>query len=172
MGEEVTGVKSSVNIGFSEDSTQPEDTPINSSAAYAMYMRLERHVSGPVANGEAYLHKVALNLANDLVRQRHREQARDGAWHEASAGDDAQGEADPAPSPEREVAARQQLARVGAAITALPERAGDVFRRHRLHGESHGEIAAALGISRSAVEKHMATAMRHLAEALSDVEEN
>lgn len=137
-----------------------------------LWLRLERHVSGPVANGEAYLHKVALNLANDLVRQRHRGRARDGAWHEASAGDDAQGEADPAPSPEREVAARQQLARVGAAITALPERAGDVFRRHRLHGESHGEIAATLGISRSAVEKHMATAMRHLAEALSDVEEN
>jgi RNA polymerase sigma factor (sigma-70 family) len=137
-----------------------------------LWLRLERTDSGPVVNGEAYLHKVALNLANDLVRQRSRSGARDAAWLETSAGNDVDGQADPAPSPEREVAGRHQLAKVSAAIAVLPERAGDVFRRHRLEGESHAEIAATLGISKSAVEKHMANAIRHLAEALSEKEAN
>lgn len=135
-----------------------------------LWLRLERTDSGLVANGEAYLHKVTLNLANDLVRHRSRSGARDAAWLETSAGDDADGLADPAPSPEREVAGRHQLAKVSAAIAMLPERAGDVFRRHRLEGESHAQIAAALGISKSAVEKHMANAIRNLAEALSEQE--
>lgn len=135
-----------------------------------MWFRLERSESGPIANPEAYLHKIALNLANDLVRHRSRSSVRDASWYSTQSGDDESGQADPAPSPERVVAGRQQLAKVSAAIAALPERAGDVFKRHRLNGESHSEVAAALGISRSAVEKHMATAMRHLAETLNEQE--
>lgn len=137
-----------------------------------LWLRLEHHRGGPVTSGEAYLHKIALNLANDLVRQRHRGQVRDGAWHDANSGDGPQQEADPAPSQERTLDARQQLARVESAIAAMPERARDVFRRQRIMGESHADIAASLGITKSAVEKHMATAMRHLAEMLFDGEED
>ncbi|MEG8041644.1 sigma factor-like helix-turn-helix DNA-binding protein [Sphingomonas sp. LR59] len=43
-----------------------------------------------------------------------------------------------------------------------------VFRRHKIVGLSHAEVAAEFGISRSAVEKHIAVALRHLRKALND----
>lgn len=135
-----------------------------------MWLKLDRLQSGPVASPDAYLHKMALNLANDLVRQRSRSHARDAAWLDASSGDDLSGESDPAPSPERLVAGRQELLRLSAAVAALPDRAREVFQRHRLNGESHSDVAAAMGISKSAVEKHMATAMRHLLIAMDEGE--
>lgn len=130
-----------------------------------LWLKLDRSETGPVTSPDAYLHKMALNLANDLVRARGRSGARDKAWLEATGG-----EADPAPSQERQLSGQQQLAVLQKAIAALPERAGEVFRRHRLEGESHGEIAAALGISKSAVEKNMATAMRYLLDAMNQAE--
>ncbi len=39
---------------------------------------------------------------------------------------------------------------------------------HKIEGLTHGEVAARLGISRSAVEKHMAVAMTHLRRLLAD----
>src|SRR3546814_14305713 len=39
---------------------------------------------------------------------------------------------------------------------------------YRFENRSQGEIAAIMGISRSGVEKHMALAMKHLRNALSD----
>jgi len=41
-----------------------------------------------------------------------------------------------------------------------------VCRRHKLDGLSHAEVAAEFGITRSAVEKHIAVALRHLREAI------
>jgi RNA polymerase sigma-70 factor (ECF subfamily) len=38
---------------------------------------------------------------------------------------------------------------------------------HKFEGLSHPQVAAALGISRSAVEKHVMAALRHLAARLS-----
>jgi DNA-directed RNA polymerase specialized sigma24 family protein len=42
-----------------------------------------------------------------------------------------------------------------------------VLRLHKFDGLSHGEVAARLGISKSAVEKHMAVAMAHLRRLLA-----
>ena len=53
------------------------------------------------------------------------------------------------------------------AIGQLPPGAARVFKRHKLDGLSHGEVAAELGISRSAVEKHIAVALRHLRELMA-----
>ena len=69
---------------------------------------------------------------------------------------------DPTPSPERQLSDRQELDRLTKAVRAMPERAQQVFRLHRIDGNSHAEVADALGISKSAVEKNMATAMKHL----------
>jgi len=43
-----------------------------------------------------------------------------------------------------------------------------VLKMHKLDGLSHGEVAAQLGISKSAVEKHMAVAMAYLRRLLKD----
>lgn len=75
---------------------------------------------------------------------------------------------DPSPSPEQQLSDRIELAALLAAIRSLPERAQLVFRRHRLDGLSHGEVARELGISKSAVEKNMATAMKHLLRTKMD----
>jgi RNA polymerase sigma-70 factor (ECF subfamily) len=58
-------------------------------------------------------------------------------------------------TPEQDAISRDLLARIGAAIDALPPRCREVFVLHRIHGLSHAEVARQLGISRSAVEKHV-----------------
>jgi RNA polymerase sigma factor (sigma-70 family) len=132
-----------------------------------LWLRLETAHKGPVENPVAYLHKMTLNLANDFVRGRNRQNARDKAWSDLNSGDGPMHDADPAPSQERLLSDKQQLFLLANAIRALPERARDVFQRHRIDGLSHAEVAAEMGISKSAVEKHMATAIRHLHASLN-----
>jgi RNA polymerase sigma factor (sigma-70 family) len=50
--------------------------------------------------------------------------------------------ADEAPGPERQVSARQELARVRALITALPDRCREIFELRRIQGVPQREIAA------------------------------
>jgi RNA polymerase sigma-70 factor (ECF subfamily) len=67
------------------------------------------------------------------------------------------------PDAEAVYEARERLARLAAAIAALPPQCRRVFTLHKLHGLSHAEVATRLNISRSAVEKHMSAALKHLA---------
>lgn len=60
------------------------------------------------------------------------------------------------PTPEIQVADRQELRRLARAFAQLPERVRQVFRLRRIEGLSQKEVAAAMGISQSTVEKHMA----------------
>ena len=60
------------------------------------------------------------------------------------------------------VAARQRLALLTEALKELSPQTQRVFRMHKFEGLSHPEVAAAIGISRSAVEKHMMAALKHL----------
>jgi RNA polymerase sigma factor (sigma-70 family) len=133
-----------------------------------LWIKLGETPSGPVANPRAYLYKMALNLGNDMVRSRMRQQKREAAWSDLMvAAADTQA-VDPAASPERQLADRMELDQLLSAIRDLPERAQLVFRRHRIDGMSHAEVAAELGISKSAIEKNMATAMKHLIRAMQD----
>ncbi len=75
---------------------------------------------------------------------------------------------DDRPSAFDAVVGRERVARLAAALAGPPEGAMRVFRRHRIDGASHAEIAAELGITRSAVEKHVAVALRHLRKALDE----
>ena len=69
------------------------------------------------------------------------------------------------PSLDRELDARDELRATSTALAQLPERTRSVFTLRRLDGLSFAEIAARLGISVSAAEKHMLRAMRHLLAA-------
>ena len=60
------------------------------------------------------------------------------------------------PSPETEAIGRDELDRLGRAISALPARMQEVFRLRRIDGLSQREVAEKIGISESTVEKHMA----------------
>jgi len=135
-----------------------------------LWFRVQAADSGPVANGRAYLFRMAHNLVLDRLRERRRRQQRDGSWiFQAGAGTTADGEQiDPGRSAESELMAGEELKRLSAAIEQLPAGAKRAFCMHKLEGLSHSEVAARLGISRSGVEKHVAVAMQHLRNAFED----
>ncbi|MEG3164416.1 sigma-70 family RNA polymerase sigma factor [Sphingomonas sp. PB2P19] len=123
---------------------------------------------GPIGNPLAYLHRVGMNIVLDRVRARGRRERRDAGYVETTTvvvGAAAIGES---PSAFDAVVARDRVARLAAVLAGPPEGAMRVFRRHRIDGVSHAEIAAELGITRSAVEKHIAVALKHLRKAIDD----
>ncbi len=67
-------------------------------------------------------------------------------------------------SPEHVFLVRERLARATAILLELPERTRVVFVLRRLEGMKYLDIAARLGISVSAVEKHMERAVVRLTE--------
>jgi RNA polymerase sigma-70 factor (ECF subfamily) len=117
-----------------------------------LFVRLETQAIGPVGEPRAYLYRMADNLFLDRRRAETRRSVRERRWGEQ--------ESDPRPTPERELQGRERLAMVSAALAALPERTVDIFRRFRLDGQSQRLIAGDLGISLSAVEKHLQRAYR------------
>ena len=131
-----------------------------------IWLHIARSETGPIANPLAYLHRVGMNIVLDRVRARRRRERREQGWSDAVI-DMAGGEAvDESPSPYAVAEGQQRIRALATAIDQLPPGAARVFRRHKLDGLSHAEVADELGISRSAVEKHIAVALRHLRVAL------
>jgi len=128
-----------------------------------LVVKLENHKSGPVAEPRAYLYRMAENLLLDRIRSDGRRRGREQAWVAARAG--AALDADDRPTAEEILIARERLALVSAALAGLPERTLFVFRRYRIEGVPQREIAAELGISLSAVEKHLQKAYQVVVEA-------
>jgi RNA polymerase sigma factor (sigma-70 family) len=135
-----------------------------------LWIKLETVPPGPVANGRAYLYRMAQNLVLDRVRERRRRERREQNWTTQETGVAPNGGevADAAPNAEEVLAERDEVARIASAIANLPEGARRAFRLHKIEGLSHGEVAERLGISKSGVEKHMAVAMKYLRRALMD----
>lgn len=135
-----------------------------------LWVRLSGVSPGPVANGRAYLFRMAQNLVLDRLKLRRRSGARDHHWLRSEFGDGAVASepVDQSRSVEQALIDREDVDRLAFAVAALPRGAARAFRLHKLDGLSHGEVAARLGISKSGVEKHMAVAMAHLRRSLTD----
>jgi RNA polymerase sigma factor (sigma-70 family) len=69
-------------------------------------------------------------------------------------------------SPERSAGASEQLQVLVQAMENLPPRCRQVIWMRRVEERSQKEVAARLGIGEAMVEKHVAKAMRRLADAL------
>ncbi len=111
-------------------------------------------------DGSALLFRMANNLMLDRLRSRTRASARDEGWRSLQGAGDHQ--AADNPSAEDVVAGRQRLAAVMATLETLPPQVAKAFRLHKLEGFSHAETAAAMGVSRSSVEKHVSAALKAL----------
>lgn len=119
-----------------------------------------------IQNPVAYLYRLGSNLMLDKLRGERRTAHRDGAWLDSQTTRVGVHEISAEPSAEAAVAARQRLALLTQALTELSPQTQRVFRMHKFEGLSHPQVAAELGISRSAVEKHMMAALKHLAARL------
>ncbi len=111
----------------------------------------------PVEHLGGYVLKTASSVMADWVRRRS---SREAALHVAFDAD-LHGEHDI--NPERVLGGKEDLHAATAALLSLPERTRTVFLLHRLEGRKYRDIAAHIGISVSAVEKHMVRAISHLA---------
>jgi RNA polymerase sigma-70 factor (ECF subfamily) len=119
-----------------------------------------------VRNAPGYLYRLGSNLMLDRLRGERRSAVRDQAWRESNRTVLGVEEVAEDPSADDAVAARQRLAAIVEVIRHMPEQTQRVFRMHKFEGLSHAEVAQALGVSRSAVEKHIMAALKRLAERL------
>ena len=127
-----------------------------------IYVRLATADIGAVDNPTAFLYRLGTNLMLDRVKQQRRAQIRDDAWHSSrstrAGGEDVVDD----PPADEVVSGRQRLEKLMVALEQLPQQRKTAFRLHKLEGLSHAATAATMGISRSAVEKHIIAALRQL----------
>jgi RNA polymerase sigma-70 factor (ECF subfamily) len=111
-------------------------------------------------HAKGYIFRAAVN------RWRDRERRRVTHGTEVQWTDNAAFSRDEEITPERVLGVEQELQLVVVALSELNERTRDVFMLARLEQMKQAEIAAIFGISISAVEKHLAKAVAHLARCL------
>lgn len=104
---------------------------------------------------QAFILRVASNIASDLLRKERRHTAR-------SINDEALllGIADSYPSPEAFAIDRDQLRQLVLALSRLAPKPRQALLMSRCDGRSHAEIADQLGVSESMVAKYLAQALR------------
>jgi RNA polymerase sigma-70 factor (ECF subfamily) len=126
-------------------------------------LNLSRDGIGRVDQPRAYLYRAASNQLLLHRRAAGRRVQRERDWVDAQSGEGR--EVDDRPSAEAQMIAREQLVVLQAVLDGLPERTRTIFRRFRLNGEPQRQIAADLGVSVSAVEKHLTRAYEAIADA-------
>ena len=123
---------------------------------HAAYLRLLRYrAQQTVDNVGAFLVRTAVNIGVDNYR--HDRFIADVAPENA-------GICENSPLQDEVLAARARLERVRQGLSRLTPRTREVFLMHRLDDMKYREIAERLGISQSAVEKHIAKAALFLTE--------
>lgn len=123
-----------------------------------LFLKVSALESGlEVTNARAYLFRMAANLATDHQR---REQRQAGLLAEVEAH--LRGGAD-GHSPERRVMAREELRDLTAVVEQMTPATRRIFKLNRFDGKTQREIAQELGISQTAVEKHIRKALAKLA---------
>lgn len=127
------------------------------------YIRLEQYrEKNAVADPAAFLVQVAVNLNIDENRRRK--------WLDDRPFDEACGSLPNfEPLQDEVISARERLALVNQALEQMPARTRAIFLQHRIDGRKYREIAESMGISQSAVEKHIARAVLFLAERTEEL---
>lgn len=120
------------------------------------YLRLQKleglHL---IEDLRTYMFRVAANLITDHLRAERRRAALNGSVAELLAIDTCRS------TPDRVLLAKEEFRIVEEALKDLSPLCQRVVVLNRFEGMKHREIAAHLGISQSAVEKHIAKALLH-----------
>ncbi|MCE2461887.1 MAG: sigma-70 family RNA polymerase sigma factor [Pseudomonadales bacterium] len=116
---------------------------------------------GSIDQPEAYLMRTATNVWRDHLRKKetHAEEGHE-EYTEGRLFEDH--------GPDDEVVGIQSVAAVLTALDQLPDRTRQVFVLCRVEGIRQKNVAKRLGVSVSAVEKHMIRAIAHLASRLGE----
>ncbi|NIF27277.1 sigma-70 family RNA polymerase sigma factor [Pantoea sp. Tr-811] len=123
--------------------------------AHDAYLRvLERTEGEQIEHPRAFLYRTALNLVVDRHR---RHQVRQCEPLEVLDSDDRW----QVPGLSHELQLDRRLNLMQRALDELPPACRESFLLRKIEGMSHPQIAQALGISRSLVEKHIVNAMKH-----------
>jgi RNA polymerase sigma-70 factor (ECF subfamily) len=109
-----------------------------------------------------FLWRIASNLILDLAR-RDRRRGKTVPLDDVAALQIA----DPAPSAERRLAARQEYRVLRDALNALPQNQRAALLWNRVECLTHAEIAVRLGVSPSMVNKYIMRALAHCAACLA-----
>lgn len=137
------------------------NAPAAEDVTQSLWFRVQRiEDDPPIVNKRAFLYRLATNLATDQART----DRRHGRLFEA--GDLPENVADGIPTTERALLAREELDVMAAALDELPARVRQVFRMRKFDEMPVNDIAAELGLSRSAVAKILQKALLHCDQRL------
>lgn len=123
---------------------------------------VSRNSTEPIEHLGGYVMQTASSVLADRLRWRRSHRA------DLHIAFDPDQHADEDFDPERVLRGKEDLNAAIAALLSLPERTRTVFILRRLEGCKHRDIASRLGISVSAVEKHMVKAITHLMNMTDD----
>ncbi len=117
-----------------------------------LFVRFWRRPLVQVEELSTYLLRCAGNIAIDHLRS-------EGARVRSSEGWLPEQQSHAASEPQAALEAGNDLRSIEAALRGLPERTRQIFLLNRIHGRTYAEIARAMGLTQSAVEKHMMRAL-------------
>ena len=145
---------------FRKRTSQPADVDDLIQEVFARLAK--RSTGGEIQQPEAYLLRAAGNVWRDSLRRRqtHADTEHGEYRDEHHAVENY--------SPERVLQVRQSIEHVITVLNALPDRTRQIFVLCRVEGMRHRTVAKRLGVSVSAVDKHMMKAIAYLAESLDD----
>lgn len=133
--------------------------------AQNVFVRLAQRASGEdIENPQAYLMQAASSVWNDHLRKRYRRSHTDHVEYEEFK------HAPEAFHAERVLEGVEALQRIVDALDELPERTGQIYALCRIEGMKRREVAKRLGISVSAVDKHLITATAHMGSVFGEME--
>lgn len=134
-----------------------------------VFMRVMRSVVG--FRGESafgtWLHRVTVNTALTSLRKRSR-RPQPGREAFGMPGDEGMGTVDTDAGPEERAERAELLARAEAAVAALPEASRTIVVLRDIEGLSTAEVAAATGLSETAVKVRLFRARERLRASLAD----
>lgn len=116
------------------------------------------------------LRSLLFTTAKNIAIDRHKERKRSLLDYSDLAQENLNAAMDESASPERIIAARQELARIAQLIMDLPVKCQTAFIRYKIDELEYREIAAQMNLTESMVRKYVLRALAHCAQRLAEQE--